>query len=56
MGREFVILRSFTKKTQKTPRAEIELALSRWSEIFEKEDHPLRCNEEEAYGRPGVAP
>ncbi len=32
-GRELVILRSFTKKTQKTPRAEIELAWSRWSEI-----------------------
>jgi phage-related protein len=32
-GRELVILRSFAKKTQKTPRAEIELAWSRWSEL-----------------------
>ena len=32
-GRRVVILRAFIKKTQKTPRAEIELALNRAKEI-----------------------
>lgn len=31
-GRTLLILRAFTKKTQKTPRAEIDLAWSRWRE------------------------
>lgn len=31
-GRTLVILRAFVKKVQKTPRAEIEVALSRWRE------------------------
>jgi phage-related protein len=32
-GRRVVILRVFTKKTQKTPRSEIELALKRAKEV-----------------------
>jgi phage-related protein len=32
-GRRVVILRAFTKKTQKTPRREIELALQRAKEV-----------------------
>lgn len=32
-GRRVVVLRTFVKKTQKTPRREIELALSRAKEI-----------------------
>ena len=32
-GRRIVILRAFVKKTQKTPRSEIELALRRAKEI-----------------------
>lgn len=32
-GRRVVILRTFIKKTQKTPRAEIETALKRLSEV-----------------------
>jgi phage-related protein len=33
MGRRVVVVRAFVKKTQKTPRAEIELALRRAKEI-----------------------
>jgi phage-related protein len=33
MGRRVVVVRAFVKKTQKTPRAEIELALQRAKEI-----------------------
>jgi len=33
IGRRVVIVRAFVKKTQKTPRAEIELALQRAKEI-----------------------
>ena len=33
VGRRVVILRTFTKKTQKTPRREIELALQRAKEV-----------------------
>jgi phage-related protein len=33
MGRRVVVVRAFVKKTQKTPRAEIELALRRAEEI-----------------------
>lgn len=33
LGRRVVIVRAFVKKTQKTPRAEIELALQRAKEI-----------------------
>jgi phage-related protein len=33
MGRRVVVVRTFVKKTQKTPRAEIELALRRAKEI-----------------------
>jgi phage-related protein len=33
MGRRVVVVRAFKKKTQKTPRAEIELALRRAKEI-----------------------
>lgn len=33
VGRRVVVVRAFVKKTQKTPRAEIELALRRASEI-----------------------
>jgi phage-related protein len=33
VGKRVVILRAFTKKTQKTPRREIELALKRAQEI-----------------------
>jgi phage-related protein len=32
-GRRLLILRSFIKKTQKTPRMEIEIALKRLSEV-----------------------
>jgi len=32
-GRRVVILRTFVKKTQKTPRREIELALKRAKEV-----------------------
>lgn len=32
-GQDLVILRSFVKKTPKTPRAEIELAMRRWREL-----------------------
>jgi phage-related protein len=33
-GRRIVVLRAFVKKTQKTPRQEIELALARAKEIL----------------------
>ena len=33
IGRRLIIVRAFVKKTQKTPRAEIELALQRAKEI-----------------------
>jgi phage-related protein len=33
LGRRVVVVRAFMKKTQKTPRAEIELALRRAEEI-----------------------
>jgi hypothetical protein len=33
VGRRVVVVRAFIKKTQKTPRAEIELALARADEI-----------------------
>ncbi len=33
IGRRLVVVRAFVKKTQKTPRAEIELALQRAKEI-----------------------
>jgi phage-related protein len=33
IGRRVVVVRAFTKKTQKTPRAEIELALRRAKDI-----------------------
>ncbi|MEZ2145791.1 type II toxin-antitoxin system RelE/ParE family toxin [Bradyrhizobium sp. DN5] len=33
IGRRVVVVRAFVKKTQKTPRAEIELALRRANEI-----------------------
>lgn len=33
-GRRVVIVRAFTKKTQKTPRREIELALKRAKEVL----------------------
>jgi phage-related protein len=33
LGRRIVVVRAFVKKTQKTPRAEIELALRRAKEI-----------------------
>ena len=33
IGRRVVVVRAFVKKTQKTPRAEIELALRRAKEI-----------------------
>jgi phage-related protein len=33
MGRRVIVVRAFAKKTQKTPRAEIELALRRAKEI-----------------------
>jgi phage-related protein len=33
VGRRIVILRVFTKKTEKTPRREIELALQRSKEV-----------------------
>lgn len=33
IGRRLIIVRAFVKKTQKTPRAEIELALQRTKEI-----------------------
>jgi len=33
VGRRVIVLRAFVKKTQKTPRAEIELALRRAKEI-----------------------
>jgi phage-related protein len=33
IGRRVVVVRAFVKKTQKTPRAEIELALARAKEI-----------------------
>ena len=33
MGRRVVVVRAFVKKTQKTPRAEIELALRRAEEV-----------------------
>jgi phage-related protein len=34
MGRRVVIVRVFTKKTEKTPRREIDLALSRAKSIY----------------------
>jgi phage-related protein len=33
IGRRVIVVRAFVKKTQKTPRAEIELALRRAKEI-----------------------
>jgi phage-related protein len=33
IGRRVVVVRAFAKKTQKTPRAEIELALRRAKEV-----------------------
>jgi phage-related protein len=38
IGRRVVILRAFIKKTEKTPRREIELALSRAKLISRKEN------------------
>jgi len=34
VGRRVIVLRAFIKKTQKTPRAEIELALGRAKEFL----------------------
>ena len=34
-GRRFVLLHAFSKKTQKTPRREIEIALRRMAELLE---------------------
>jgi len=33
IGRRIVVVRAFAKKTQKTPRSEIELALQRAKEV-----------------------
>ena len=41
IGRRLCIVRVFIKKTQKTPRAEIELALRRIAEVERDENHPL---------------
>jgi len=37
IGRRFVLLHGFRKKTRKTPRQEIETALSRMNELLESE-------------------
>ena len=36
-GREFIMLNGFTKKTQKTPKKEIELAKIRMKEVLDNE-------------------
>lgn len=38
VGRRLCVVRVFVKKTQKTPRAEIELALRRMAEVERNED------------------